>query len=149
MRQHKNAALTPRQREEIQAAVAAKTSSQRALAARYGVHLRTIVRWAHRPSGQEKPLGRPAPDPATPSPYAAAIVAYRLEQPTHGPRRIAAELRTRFSQAHPYSVWCVLRQHGLSRRPPKKTTDGAAPCGPVSGADGRAVPDQNTRHERL
>jgi transposase len=120
MRQHKNAALTPRQREEIQAAVAAKTLSQRALAGKYGVHLRTIVRWAHRPNGQEKPLGRPAPDPTAPTPYAAAVVAYRHENPTHGPRRIAGELRAHFAQAHPFTIWKMLHRQGLSRRPPKK-----------------------------
>jgi transposase len=149
MRQHKNAALTPRQREEIQAAVAAKTSSQRALAVKYGVHLRTIVRWAHRPSGQEKPLGRPAPDPATPSPYAAAIVAYRQEHPTHGPRRIAAELRARFVQAHPYTIWQVLRQHGMSRRTPKKTALHAAAPPPTARADGRAIPTQTAHGEGI
>ena len=120
MRHHKNAALTPRQREEIQAAVAAKTHSQRALAVKYGVHLRPIVRWAHRPNGQEKPLGRPAPDPAAPSPYAAAVIAYRQENPTHGPRRIAGALGARFTQAHPFTIWKLLHHHGLSRRPPKK-----------------------------
>ena len=120
MRQHKNAALTPRQREEIQAAVATKTHSQRALAVKYGVHLRTIVRWAHRPNGQEKPLGRPAPDPATPSSYATAVGAYRQENPTHGPRRIVGELRARFAQAHPFTAWKILHRYGLSRRPPKK-----------------------------
>ena len=117
MRQHTNAALTPRQRTEIQAAVATKTVTQRALALKYGVHLTTIARWAHRPDGQEKSYGRP---PVVATDYQAAIRAHRTEHPTHGPLRIAGELRADFPQAHRTAIWRVLRQAGRSRRAPKK-----------------------------
>ena len=117
MRQHTNAALTPRQRIEIQAAVATKTVTQRALALKYGVHLTTIARWAHRPDGQEKSSGRP---PVVATDYQAAIRAHRTEHPTHGPLRIAGELSADFPQAHRTAIWRVLRQAGMSRRAPKK-----------------------------
>lgn len=136
---HKNAALTVRQREAVQLAARDGTASRRQLAHRYGVSLTTIQRWAWRPSGQDRPLGRPV-GTGTPVPdYETAVLVERIRHPGHGPVRIAHELRPRFARAHRGTVLALLQAHGLTRgtRPKKAATAPAGGAAP--GADGRAV----------
>lgn len=144
MAEHKNARLLPHQREQLQREVGAGSSSYRQLARRYGVSLPTVQRWAKRSSGQSRPLGRPvgAARPQRTPAYEAAVRAYRAEHPTHGPVRIAVELRPRFAQAHRGTVLAILQAHGLTRpgRPKKETP--AAAGRPAPRADGCAVPAQ-------
>ena len=139
---HKNAALTVRQREAVQLAGREGTASRRQLARRYGVSLTTIQRWAPRLGGQDRPLGRPV-GTGTPVPdYEAAVLVERIRHPTHGPVRIAHDLRPRFARAHRGTVLALLQAHRLTRgtRPKKATT--ALAGGEAPGADGRAVSAQ-------
>lgn len=112
---HKNAALTVRQREQIHQATREGTASRRHLATRYGVSLTTVQRWAPRPDGHNRPLGRPVgtgtPEPA----YEQAVLVERIREPTHRPVRIAHELRPRFACAHRGTVLALLQAHGLTR----------------------------------
>ena len=139
---HKNAALTVRQREQVQQAVREGTASYRQLAARYGVSLTTIQRWAPRSDGRDRLLGRPA-GTGTPAPdYEAAVLVERIRQPTHGPVRIAHNLRERFARAHRGTVLSLLQAHGLTRGTRPKKASAAPARGAAPGADGRAVSAQ-------
>ena len=119
---HANAALTVKQRQELQE-LHAKGQSLRALAKRFGVDLTTVQRWA----GRDSPLDRTtAPlhhaTVITPE-FRAAIVAYRTSNPKHGPIRIAAALVTEFPQANRGNVQRILQQEGLTKRPSKPKTE--------------------------
>ena len=140
MQTHKNAALTVRQREQVQAAVRAGTASQRQLAARYGVNLTTIQRWAGRADGLGRPLGRPVGSGSPPPDYETAVLVERIRQPGHGPVRIAHDLRPRFARAHRGTVLALLQAHGLTRGTRPKKAPPAPGRGAAPGADGRAVP---------
>ena len=136
---HKNAALTVRQREAVQLAAREGTASRRQLARRYGVSLTTIQRWAPRPDGQNRPLGRPV-GTGTPAPdYESAVLVERIREPTHGPVRIAHDLRPRFARAHRGTVLSLLQAHGLTRGTRPKKASAAPAGGPAPGADGRTV----------
>lgn len=153
MRTHKNAALTVRQREQIQHAVREGQASRRALAARYGVNPTTIQRWAHRPNGQLRPLGRPVGCPVSRSPQAAdyetAVLVERIRHPAHGPVRIAHDLRARFAQANRGTVLALLQAHGLTRGTRPKKASQTPASGPAPGADGCAVSAQTGPGARL
>lgn len=139
MQTHQNAALTVRQREQVQQAVREGSASYRTLAARFGVNLSTIQRWADRATGQLRPLGRPVGSGSPCLDYEAAVLVARIRHPGHGPVRIAHDLRPRFARAHRGTVLRLLQAHGLTRgtRPKKEA---AAPARrPAPGADGRAV----------
>ena len=139
MQTHKNAALTVRQREQVQQAVREGSASYRALAARFGVHLSTIQRWADRATGQMRPLGRPVGSGNSCLDYEAAVLVERLRQPTHGPVRIAHDLRPRFARAHRGTVLTLLQAHGLTQGTRPKKAAQAPVRGAAPGADGRAV----------
>ena len=140
MQTHKNAALTVRQREYIQQAVREGSASYRELAARFGVNLTTIQRWAGRANGHLRPLGRPVGSGRPAPDYEAAVLVERIRQPSHGPVRIAHDLRARFARAHRGTVLALLQAHGLTRGTrPKKEAEALA-RGSAPGADGRAVP---------
>lgn len=148
MQIHKNSALTVRQREQIQQALRAKTSSYRQLAARYGVNMSTIQRWGRRPNGQPGAAGRPPSRTCRTPAYEAAVLAYRAEYPRQGPVRIAHELRPRFAQAHRGTVLSILQAHGLTRPAGQKKAYPAA-GGPAPGADGRPVSAQTAAGPRV
>ena len=146
---HKNAALTVRQREQVQLAAREGTASRRQLAERYGVSLTTIQRWAPRPNGQNRPLGRPV-GTGTPAPdYEAAVLVERIRAPTHGPVRIAQNLRPRFARAHRGTVLSLLQAHGLTRGTRPKKASAAPARGAAPGADGRAVSAEIAPGQRI
>lgn len=136
---HKNAALTVRQREQVQLAVREGTASYRQLATRYGVSLTTIQRWGPRPDGQDRPLGRPVGTGTPASDYETAVLVERIREPTHGPVRIAHDLRPRFARAHRGTVLSLLQAHGLTRGTRPKKASAALARGSAPGADGRAI----------
>lgn len=139
MQPHKNAALTVRQRQQVQQAVREGSASYRQLAARFGVNLTTIQRWAKRADAQGRPLGRPRRNVDSVPDYEAAVLVERLRHPSHGPVRIAHDLRPRFARANRGTVLSLLQAHGLTRgtRRPKKAQ--APASGTAPSPDGRTV----------
>lgn len=126
---HANAALTVKQRQEIQRRHA-QGESIRSLAQRFQVSVPTVQRWAQR----ESPLDRttaPLHHATVVSPdFRAAVLAYRTGNPNHGPIRIAAALAAQFPQANRGNVQRILQQEGLTRRPtPPKTEPKHIPVG--------------------
>jgi hypothetical protein len=113
---HANAALTVKQREEVQR-LHAEGMSIRALAKRFGVNCSTIQRW----TGRDSPLDRttaPVEHHTVITPeYRAAVIGYRKEHPRHGPLRIGQELRARFPGANRGTVLRILQAEGLTQPP--------------------------------
>jgi len=121
MHYHAKAALTVTQRALVRE-LHQQGASQAALARRFGVHRRTIQRWIGRTDTADrscapKQHGRQRVTDA----YRQAVLAERHEYPTHGPKRIALDLRQRFPSANVATVWRILKAAGLSQRAPKKT----------------------------
>lgn len=121
MHYHTKAALTQTQRRLVRK-LAQQGASDTELARRFGVHRRTIERWSERDdpndrSSAPKRHGRTVVE----SEYERAVVAYRTDHPTHGPKRIAHELCDRFPTANVATIWRILNAAGLSKRAPKKT----------------------------
>jgi len=115
MELHAQAALTVKQRQEVQRLHEDENVSIRALAQRFGVNPTTIQRWVHRESPLDlssAPLSRGTV--ITPD-YRAAVIAYREAHPRHGPIRIAQALRESFPQAHRGTVLSILQAQGLTR----------------------------------
>ena len=138
MQYHAKAALTVTQRAFVRE-LAAQGVTHAELARRFGVHRRTIQRWASRSaptdrSSAPRQHGRQVVTDA----YRAAVVAERTTYPGHGPQRIADDLRIRFPTANRATVWRILRAAGLSRRPPKKTDASSDPGRAPSRSNGHS-----------
>jgi transposase len=121
MRYHAKAALTATQRALVRE-LHQQGASQSELSRRFGVHRSTIQRWIGRTdladrSSAPKQHGRQIVTDA----YRQAVLAERQEHPSHGPKRIALDLRQRFPSANVATVWRILKAAGLSQRAPKKT----------------------------
>ena len=121
MHYHANAALTQTQRRLVRE-LAEQGVSHSELARRFGVHRRTIGRWATRSETSDRTSapkyhGRVVVDDA----YRDAVLQARRDNPNHGPKRIAHTLRARFPSATVATVWRILYQAGLSKPAPKKT----------------------------
>ena len=121
MQYHAKAALTVAQRQLVRQ-LAEQGTAHTELARRFGVHRRTIQRWAQRSEATDRSS---APHQhghqVVTDAYRAAVLAERTTHPTHGPQRLADDLRSRFPTANRATVWRILHAAGLSRRPPKKT----------------------------
>jgi transposase len=134
MHYHAKAALTITQRAQVRE-LHQQGTSQAALARRFGVHRRTIQRWLGRTdltdrSSAPKQHGRQSVTDA----YRQAVLAERQQHPTHGPKRIALDLRQRFASANAVTVWRILKAAGLSQRAPKKTDSPTTPSRATSSA---------------
>lgn len=134
MQYHAKAALTATQRAQVQQLHHAG-ASQAELARRFGVHRRTIQRWIARTETTDrscapKQHGRLIVTEA----YRQAVLAERRAHPSHGPKRIALDLRERFASANVATIWRILKAAGLSQRAPKKTDPPTDTTRPTSSA---------------
>jgi hypothetical protein len=57
------------------------------------------------------------------------VVEYRTANPTHGPIRIAFELKEQFPIAHRGTVSLILKNHGLTKKPGRKKPKWKIPVG--------------------
>ena len=121
MHYHKKAALTVTQRVLVRE-LAQQGVSHAELARRFGVHRRTIARWAQRSNPTDRSSApRQHGRQVVTDEYRAAVLAERGAHPSHGPKRIAHDLHGRFPTANVATVWRILKYACLSRRAPKKT----------------------------
>lgn len=132
MKVHRNAGLTPRQRQQVQALSLTGQHSKASLAKRFGVSRQTIAKWAARSETSDRssaPLTKPKA--ITPA-FEAAVVAYRNNEATshHGKVRIAHELGDEHACSNPSNVYAVLkRRHVNKPRPAAQRQDRAIPVG--------------------
>lgn len=99
---HGSARTTPRIRAELHKRSQGAEDSARALATRYRLHPKTVLKWRHRPTTRDAPMGPRHVHSAALSPLEeAAVVEFRR--------------RTLLSRSALHR--CLLR-HGISRLPP-------------------------------
>lgn len=138
MQYHANAALTVTQRTEVRR-LHQQGVTISALARQFCVARRTIQRWVNRDdvtdrSSAPRCHGRQIVTDA----YREAVLAERTANPTHGPKRIAYDLRDRYPTANSATIWRILHAAGLSQRALKKTDAQADSSGPPSRATGHS-----------
>ncbi len=124
MKLHARAALTVKQRQEVKRLHLDEHISIRELASRFHVNPTTIERWVHRDVPLDlssAPLQRHSV--ITPE-YRAAVVDYRRTNPSHGPIRIAHELRASFPRANRGTVLSILHSEGLTRQTVRRLKSG-------------------------
>ena len=119
---HKNAGLTVSQRKQVKALYEAGGVSYQKLADRFGVTVATVQKWVNRDSPEDLKSGPKKPQGIITPAYRAAIVAYRTDNPFHGPIRIAEALKGEFGFANRGTVLMVLQQEGLTRPRREKNT---------------------------
>ncbi len=132
MKVHKNAGLTPGQRQQVRELFATGQHSKTSLAKRFGVSRQTIAKWADRPESADRssaPLTKATS--ITPA-FEAAVAAYRSDEPTshHGKVRIAHELKGEHACSNPSNVYTVLKRLRLNK-PPKPAAEREAKPIPV------------------
>lgn len=129
MRLHAKAALTVKQRQQVKQ-LHQQGESVKALAHRFGVHERTIRRWIHRDSPQDRSSAPKHPKRVVTAAYREAVLAYRQAHPTHGPIRIAHALQPTFAFANRNSVQRILQAEKLTQSPAQpKREKGSIPVG--------------------
>lgn len=118
---HRNAALTVRQRQELQRLRREDGWTIARLATHFRVNRSTVFRW----------IQRDLPDDRSTAPnhhgrmvvtevYRAVVLAYRDANPHHGTQRIAHELRPQFPTANKATIWRILHAAGRIGPRPKK-----------------------------
>lgn len=96
MKLHKNAALTPSQRKQIQSLYATRQVSYPQLAAQFNTTPATIRKWVKRDHCQDQSSAPKKHHRRVSDTYRQAVVDYRLAHPHHGPIRIERELRAEY-----------------------------------------------------
>jgi transposase len=117
---HGNAALTVREREEVQRRHREAGESIRQLAGRYRVNPSTIQRWIHRDSALDLTSGPKQPRRRLTPEQQATIRRYREDHPGAGARTIAAMLAKEYGPLSPATIGRFLRAEGLTRPAGKK-----------------------------
>lgn len=126
---HSNSSLTIPQRIEVKRLFEIEKVSVCELAKRFCVGETTIRRWIARDSPFDKSSARHHHQYKVTDDYRQAIIDYRQENPTHGAKRIAFELRERFPIAHRGTVALILQETGLTRVGNRVKTNWQIPVG--------------------
>ncbi len=119
MQLHANAKLTLLQRKEVQRLHKEKKVSVRKLAEQFHVTPRTIQDWVSREVALDKSSAPKNHYTVVTDEYRAAVIAYRRENPKHGPIRIAAALCSEYPQANRSNVSRIIQSEGLTAKPTK------------------------------
>jgi hypothetical protein len=116
MKLHKNASLTPVQRQRIKDLYISGGYSQQGLASQFGVSRKTIAKWIHRPLVCDSPIRPNVPKSITAA-FVSAVKAYRENARTshHGKVRIAFELKKSHACSNASNVYLVLKQLHLNK----------------------------------
>lgn len=118
---HRNAALTVRQRQELQRLRREEGWTIVRLATHFHVNRSTVLRWTRRDHPHDYSTaphhhGRRVVTEA----YRATVLAYRDANPHHGTQRIAYELQAQFPTANKATIWRILHAAGRIGPRPKK-----------------------------
>lgn len=126
---HPNAALTLRQRHELQRLRREEGWTIDRLAAHFHINRSTVLRWIHRPTVEDRSSApKQHGGRVVTAAYRDAVIAYRDANPHHGPQRIAHELRAQFPTANNATIWRILHQAGrIGSRPKKNGSAGGSP----------------------
>lgn len=126
---HSNASLTIPQRLEVKRLFEIEKVSIAELARRFCVGETTIRRWINRDSPEDRSTAPHNPSCVVTDDYEQAVIEYRRANPTHGPIRIAFELKEQFPIAHRGTIALILKKHGLTKKPGRKKPKWQIPVG--------------------
>lgn len=120
MKLHKNSALTPSQRQQIQQLYATRQFSYPQLAAQFNTSPGTIRKWVKRGDCHDQSSAPKNHYRRVTDAYRQAVIDYRLAHPHHGPVRIEQELRADHGPFAFSTVRLILNQSlpPKSNRPP-------------------------------
>lgn len=121
MKLHKNAALTPNQRGEIQRLYATGRFSYPQLARQFNTTRKTVMKWSKRTHIEDQTSAPKEHYRRVTDAYRQAVVAYRLAHPTHGPVRIEYELRAEHGP-FAFSTVRLILQHQQAQEPKRPAT---------------------------
>jgi hypothetical protein len=117
---HRNAKLTVAQPKEVKRLYHQEKVPVKKLMHIYQVSEQTIRKWLKRDSPQDKSSRPNKVSQVITAPYKQAVLAYREQYPSHGPIRIAHELKSTYSFAHRGTVLCILQEAKLTKPKAKK-----------------------------
>ncbi len=117
---HSNAKLTVAQRKEVKRMYHQEKVPVKKLMQIYQVSEQTIRKWLKRDSPQDKSSRPNKVHRVITAPYKQAVLSYRRQYPSHGPIRIAYELKNTYSFAHRGTVLCILQEAKLTKAKAKK-----------------------------
>jgi transposase-like protein len=122
MKLHRNASLTPKQRQQIKDLYTTGKFIQQELATKFGVTRKTISKWIQSPSVEDS-SNAPHKAKTITVEFIAAVKAYREDSTTnhHGKVRIAFELKNAHACSNPSNVYAVLKHLKLNQ--PKKVKE--------------------------
>lgn len=109
MKLHKNATLTPKQRQEIQRLYATGQVSYPQLAQQFVVSRKTVIKWAKRNDSLDQSSAPKQHHQRVTDAYRLAVINYRQANPTHGPVRIERQLRDQYGHFAPSTVRLILK----------------------------------------
>lgn len=110
MKLHKNATLTPKQRQEIQRLYATGQVSYPQLAQKFAVSRKTVIKWAKRTDSQDQTSAPKQHHRRVTDAYRLAVISYRQANPTHGPVRIERQLRDHYGQFASSTVRLIVKE---------------------------------------
>lgn len=116
MKLHKNATLTPKQRQEIQRLYATGQVSYPQLAQQFAVSRKTVIKWAKRNDCYDQTSAPKQHHRRVTDAYRLAVISYRQANPTHGPVRIERQLRDKYGHFAPSTVRLIL-EAGEAQKP--------------------------------
>lgn len=117
MKTHKNSSLTVRQRSSVKLLYASGAYTRTALAARYGVCLKTISKWISRSEVSDLSSAPKQPRRSITAAFQQAVIAYREDPLTehHGVVRISEALKAEHSCSNASNVYLVLKRLKLTK----------------------------------
>ncbi len=121
--------MTIAQRMEIKRLYQQEQVSIQKLMQIYQVSRPTISKWVKR----ESPFDWSSTPHRLPQiitePYREAVLAYRKENPHHGPVRIACELKSQYGFAHRGTILKILQEKHLTAKPKEQKPENHLPVG--------------------
>lgn len=126
---HSNASLTIPQRIEVKRLFEIEKVSVSELAKRFCVSETTIRRWINRESPEDKSSAPQHRQRKVTDDYEQAVIDYRRDNPSHGAKRIAFELKAKFPIANRGTVALILKQNALTKKTNRKKTKWKIPVG--------------------
>lgn len=130
MKLHSNAALTQKQRKEVQRLYATGQYSYPQLGTQFATSCKTIAKWAKRTQVEDHASAPKVPFCRVTPAYRQAVIDYRQANPRHGPVRIEYELRAEHGPYAFSTVRLILRDAALLQPArPKRTKPKSLPVG--------------------
>jgi DNA-binding XRE family transcriptional regulator len=122
MKIHKNASLTPKQRQLVKTLYATGHHTQECLAKQFNVTRKTISKWINRSTVEDAIGTRKSIISRITPEFEADVKSYRENLITshHGKVRIAFELSNKHACSNPSNVYTVLKRLQLNKPKPLK-----------------------------